>query len=514
MKCLAAVVALALPAVAATTDPIVIKGSKFFHQHSGAQFFLKGVAYQPDSANSTNSLTDPLADEAGCARDIPYLRNLTTNTVRVYSIDANANHSGCLSRLADAGIYVLADLAAPRDSLNRDDPRWTVSLLQRYTSVVDSLASYPNVLGFFAGNEVTNNASNTDASAFVKAAVRDVKAYIKQKSFSHPLYVGYAASNGMTASIRDDVEDYLNCGSTNDSIDFFGYNVYSWCGDSSFTKSHYNTIVERFSNYSVPMFFAEYGCNNPEPRRFSSVPTLYGDKMTPVVNGGIVYEYFQQANNYGLVSVQGSSVSPLPDYTRFSSQIVQATPSASKMSDYTPSHASLAACPATGSASSDWHAVASPLPPAADASKCSCKVASLSCIAKKDVTDRELGSLFNYIYSSPDSSKLTADISANATSGRYGDYSMCNNRDQLSIAFDAYYKANGQSSRACDFQGHATTQKSASSSGCASSSSASSSSSGQSKHHGKDSAAALNVPLSSLALYVAAGLFAGAMTVL
>lgn len=27
-------------------DPIVIKGSKFFHKNSGDQFFMKGIAYQ------------------------------------------------------------------------------------------------------------------------------------------------------------------------------------------------------------------------------------------------------------------------------------------------------------------------------------------------------------------------------------------------------------------------------------------------------------------------------------
>ena len=36
--------------------------------------------------------------------------------------------------------------------------------------------------------------------------------------------------------------------------------------------------------------------------------------MTPVYSGGVVYEYTQEANQYGLVSLSGNSVSELPDF--------------------------------------------------------------------------------------------------------------------------------------------------------------------------------------------------------
>ena len=240
---------------------------------------------------------DPLTDAAGCTRDIPYLQQLRTNTIRVYAIDPTKSHDQCMQMLQNAGIYVVADLSAPNISINRDSPSWNVQLYDRYTSVVDTLAPYSNTLGFFAGNEVSNNVSNVDAIPFVKAAVRDMKSYIKQKNY-RTIGVGYASDDD--ATIRVDLEDYLNCGPSENSIDFFGYNIYSWCGQSSIQTSGYAARTQEFANYSVPAFFAEYGCNVPEPRLFDETLALYGSQMTPVWSGGIVYEYFQETNNYGV----------------------------------------------------------------------------------------------------------------------------------------------------------------------------------------------------------------------
>ena len=122
--------------------------------------------------NGDVDFIDPLADAKSCLRDLPYLQKLRTNTIRVYAIDPKKDHSECMNALADAGIYVLLDLSTPSQSINRDQPSWNSELFNRYVSVVDAMAKYSNLLGFFAGNEVSNEKNNTDASAFVKAAVR------------------------------------------------------------------------------------------------------------------------------------------------------------------------------------------------------------------------------------------------------------------------------------------------------------------------------------------------------
>ena len=223
------------------------------------------------------------------------MTRLRTNTIRVYAIDPTKNHDECMQMLADAGIYVVADLGEPTNSINRDTPQWNQLIYQRYTAVVDNLAKYTNTLGFFAGNEVTNMVNNTEASAFVKAAVRDMKAYIVEKEY-RPLGVGYASNDD---DQRTELANYFNCGDPSASIDFWGFNIYSWCGQSSYRESRYQERTREFSTYNVPVFFAEHGCNTEGAREFDEVQALYGNEMTRVWSGGIVYMYYQEANDYG-----------------------------------------------------------------------------------------------------------------------------------------------------------------------------------------------------------------------
>ncbi|KAI9643474.1 1 3-beta-glucanosyltransferase gel4 [Ciborinia camelliae] len=446
-------------AAAADLPSIVIKGSHFFYEN-GTEFFIRGVAYQQDvNANSTSgsTFTDPLADEAGCKRDIPILQELGTNVIRVYAINASLDHSYCMGLLNDAGIYLIQDLSNPSNSINRNDPEWNTELFAGYAAVVDAMANYTNVLGFFAGNEVSNDVNNTDASAYVKAAVRDTKAYIKTKKY-RTIGVGYATNDD--ASIRIDLAHYFNCGDADSAIDFWGYNIYSWCGASSYTESGYDQRTLEFANYSVPAFFAEYGCNTVQPRQFTEVGAIYGDKMTGVWSGGIVYMYFQEANDYGLVSVSGDTVSKLPDFTALSKQLATATPSSTNSASYAVTNTVAQACPAIGTA---W-AASSNLPPIANADLCDCMVKSLSCVADSGITGNSTADLFDYVCGLD--SAACDGIGKNATTGVYGAYSMCTSVQQLSFVFDQYYQSQNKASTACDFSGSAKIQSGSTSSTC------------------------------------------------
>lgn len=449
---LAAAGAFLASTVLADIDEIVIKGNKFFYKTNGTQFFIRGVAYQEPDSNST-SFIDPLSDVTACKRDIPYLTAIRTNAIRVYGVDPTVDHSACMTAFADADIYAIIDLGSPTDSINRADPTWEVPLYQRYTAVIDAFANYTNVIGFFAGNEVTNNDTNTEASAFVKAAVRDSKAYIKTKGYNKG--VGYATADA--ADIRVQVADYFNCNSADESVDFYGDNVYEWCGaTATFENSGYSDIVKNFSSYSVPYFFAEYGCNTSPPRNFSNVLAMYGSEMDDMLSGGFVYEYFNEANDYGLVTLSGSTISTRSDYNSFSTEIAKVSPTGVNSASFTATNTALQACPTIDSL---WKA-SSTLPPTPDEELCSCMTQALTCVVSDSVSSSDYGTLFDLIYGFGVSDYVSG-IATNATSGEYGAYSMCEPKDQLSWALNAYYSvqsAKGNGANACDFSSSATTQ--------------------------------------------------------
>ncbi|CEJ94410.1 hypothetical protein VHEMI09947 [[Torrubiella] hemipterigena] len=446
--------ALAGTAIAADMPSITMKGSKFFYPN-GTQFFMKGVAYQREytggshstrATGSSKQYTDPLSDKKTCERDIPLLAELGTNTIRTYAIDPDANHDDCMKLLQQHNIYVVSDLSEPQTSINRDQPAWNLHLYERYTKVIDAMSKYPNVIGFFAGNEVSNNATNTPASAYVKAAVRDSKAYIKKNS-KRWMGVGYAANDDK--AIRAEMADYFNCGNSDESIDFWGYNIYSWCGTNTMKGSGYSDQVDFFKDYNVPVFFAEYGCNEPsgaEGRIFQETEALYSKEMTDVFSGGIVYMFHQEANDYGLVKIDGDKASKMKNFGALKKQVLKADPKGVSQNDYKPS-GKARSCPAIGKA---WKA-ASGLPPSPDKDLCDCMMKSLECTIDSDLDEKSYGELFGNICAH--NNPACAGIAAKPELGNYGAYGMCKPDQQLAYVLDSYYKKNGKTAKACAWKG-------------------------------------------------------------
>ncbi|KAJ6475458.1 hypothetical protein C8R45DRAFT_802376, partial [Mycena sanguinolenta] len=50
---------------------------------------------------------DNLADSAGCACDLPFLKQLGVNAIHAYSVDSTPNHDSCMAVLSGAAIYVM-----------------------------------------------------------------------------------------------------------------------------------------------------------------------------------------------------------------------------------------------------------------------------------------------------------------------------------------------------------------------------------------------------------------------
>jgi len=293
---------------ASSLTAITTKGNAFFQ--GSDRFYIRGVDYQP---GGSSDVADPIADEAGCNRDIPYFQKLGINTIRVYTVDNTANHDACMTALANAGIYLVLDVNTPKYSLNRADPAPSYNnvYLQSLFATIDSFANYTNTLAFFSGNEVVNDGPSSAAAPYVKAVTRDLRSYISARGY-RKIPVGYSAADIDTN--RLEMAEYMNCGTDDQRSDFFAFNDYSWCDPSSFQISGWDQKVKNFTGYGIPLFLSEYGCNT-NTREFEEVAALYNTEMTAVYSGGLVYEYSQEGNNYGLVTISGSTVTTDHDFT-------------------------------------------------------------------------------------------------------------------------------------------------------------------------------------------------------
>jgi hypothetical protein len=225
---------------------------------------------------------------------------------------------------------------------------------------MDAFQTFDNVAGFFIGNEVLTTPAGTPAAPYVKAATRDLKAYRDAKGY-RKIPVGYSAAD--IASSRPMLQNYLACGNASNAIDFFALNAYEWCGESTYATSGYAQLTEFVKSYNIPIFFSETGCITARPRTFGDQAAIFGTDMTPYWSGSIVYEWIEEANNYGIIQY-GAKVDPSspgappdgfprsgtptpvqPDFDNLKKQWAAVNPSSVKEADYTPSQ-SAPACPA------------------------------------------------------------------------------------------------------------------------------------------------------------------------
>ncbi|CAG8981386.1 hypothetical protein HYALB_00009597 [Hymenoscyphus albidus] len=345
-KSLVAATLLASYAIGASAiNTIEAVGAKFFYSN-GTQFFIKGIAYQLTEH-------DPLINTEQCQRDADLMKTLGANTIRVYHVDPRGDHSGCMSAFANAGIYLLVDLDTFNTQINPTVASWNQTQFDAYAKVMDAFAKYENTLGYFVGNEVIALNNQSLAAPYVKAAARDLKAYRDSKGY-RKIPVGYSAAD--IAELRPMLQNYLACGTNaSESIDMFGLNAYEWCGDNTLQTSGYSTLNTYAETYNVPIFFSETGCNTNKPRTFADQSAILGPDMDSLWSGAIIYEWIEEANNYGLISYgpnvsatvtasniqggysRGGTPTPVaPDFTNLQNQWKTLSPTGIASSDYKP----------------------------------------------------------------------------------------------------------------------------------------------------------------------------------
>ncbi|KAI8634450.1 Glucanosyltransferase-domain-containing protein [Xylariaceae sp. FL1651] len=329
-------------------------GNKFFTS-DGHQFFIRGVAYQlvPE---------DPLVDTEQCTRDASLMKKLGVNTIRIYHVDPDANHDGCMGVFSDAGIYTMIDMDTFNTYILPNDPWWNQTQLNAYAKVMDAFHEYDNLLGLFVGNEIIAINNQSLAAPFIKSASRDLKAYRDSKGY-RKIPVGYSATD--IAELRPWLQDYLTCGgNSSENIDFYAINSYQWCDPSTYQGSGYANLEDEAKDFPVPIFFSETGCNKPGPRLFEDQAAIFGPEMVNDWSGAIIYEWLEEANHYGLISY-GPAVDPTatgrnivggftragtptpvsPDFNNLSKQWAMITPTGVARSNYDAKSVSTRECP-------------------------------------------------------------------------------------------------------------------------------------------------------------------------
>ncbi|KAF5714185.1 beta (1-3) glucanosyltransferase [Fusarium mundagurra] len=320
-------------AVVGAVPPLEIKGTDFINPETGDKFQIVGMAYQPggSAGYDPSSGRDPLSHKDECMRDAALMQILGINAIRVYNLDPNINHDECASIFNAAGMYMMIDVNSPLpgEALHSEKPweSYYTAYLNRTFAITEAFGNYPNTLLFFSANEVINNQATAEfAPQYIRAVTRDLKNYIKN-NLKRQIPVGYSA-----ADVRDvlwDTWNYLQCADAEDKgdmsrADLFALNSYSWCGpEATFETSSYDDLVAGFNSTSIPIFFSEYGCNKPQPRYWNETQAMYGDEMTPVFSGGVVYEYTEEDNNYGLVKITGDKLRILGDFNRLKNQFAR-----------------------------------------------------------------------------------------------------------------------------------------------------------------------------------------------
>lgn len=307
--------------------PIETKGNRFVR--NGTEFTVVGVDYQPGGSSSfvVNGKSDVLTDENQCLALAYILQNYLpqVNVIRVYSINPWLNHDACMSILNGIGVYLLLDVNNPDQSLSRTDPAqsYNSGYLNNVFGIIDAFKDYPNLLGFFAGNEVINDGTSASVDpAYIRAVQRDMKQYIALHA-SRAIPVGYSAAD--VVDLRAPTFEYLQCNisGTDDMSrsDFFGLNSYEWCsGVNDWQTSGYGAMSDTFSSSSIPVFLSEYGCNTDSPRTFDEVDDGVYGQLLKTVSGGLVYEFTNEANNYGLVDVDGEKMTVRQDLLNLQKQ--------------------------------------------------------------------------------------------------------------------------------------------------------------------------------------------------
>lgn len=327
------------------TPPLVVSGYRFFDSSTGAYFGVRGVNYYPrpnTGAFDTNNLdlfTNSPEHEHLRTRDFPMFEKLNANTIRLYAVDPNVDHSAFMCELQALGMYVIVDLGSSCVGCEitpvAPPACYPKSYKDRGEKIIREFARYDNVMAFSGGNEVNHRSAGhgPDSNApCQKMFIRDMRNFIAAhaKVGMRQVPVGLVTAD----SERDDNALYYNCESSSlsyERAEWYGLNTYIQCDDiADATKAAgFNNLRDSFIKYkySIPVILTEFGCTSDRfpsavdaesgrtydgQRTFHDALWMNTPDYTEHFNGGCVFEYSTENAN-------SKSTSAFP-FTKFGPQ--------------------------------------------------------------------------------------------------------------------------------------------------------------------------------------------------
>jgi hypothetical protein len=305
---------LSAPSLGAATV-VMVSGRQILV--NGQPLVVRGVCYQPTPIGENPSQAPPWGDYCSLAwrsiyeRDLPNLRRMGANVVRVYSWDHAASHTDFLNNAYNGGrdpIYVLLNRWIDPGS-DWSNPSVVEAIKNDYRALAANVGSHPAVLGFIIGNELNRaNGANTN----FWNAINSIAAALKT-----------AAPNRLvTTSIAEGINEIAQINSRMTSLD--AWSVQSYRGNS------FGNLFTTYQSASAkPLLLTEFGMDAFDHRTgqlFANNALAVADVLQnlwreirtnqAIVSGGCLFSYSDEWwKAMGLPNAHdaGGDANPFPD---------------------------------------------------------------------------------------------------------------------------------------------------------------------------------------------------------
>jgi YD repeat-containing protein len=277
-----------ITATAAIRQPTTVAVSGRQLLVEGNPFAIKGVGYSPVPIGVDPETTPPYGDYFTSAysgiydRDLPLLRKMGANTIRLWGWDNSANHLAFLDQAYNGGvdpIYVIVTFwMGPAKYPDISSPTARAQIKADFRAMVAAYKNHPAVLMWSIGNELNTvwmYGSNLN-DLFTLIDEMAGEAHAEEGTSYHPVTTPLMDSNLMSTITTYDA--------SLPSLDIWGANIYRG-----------NTFGTLFSDYALvsakPLVILEYGIDaydNTHGDVYENVGTPYQAEYAKALWGEIV----------------------------------------------------------------------------------------------------------------------------------------------------------------------------------------------------------------------------------